>query len=63
MRKLMRIIGKLVAYACAIAAVLGVCCLDGIPEAYLSEYIMLMLGVLGGCVAGVWLYFEADNWA
>lgn len=56
MKRFCRIAGKAISYLCLVGVLFGVCVVDGVPDENLSLFIMILLGLMGGCAAGVYIW-------
>ena len=54
MKRFYRIAGKLIGYLCLFGVLFGVCVLDGVPDENLSLFLLIMIGLCGGCIIPAW---------
>lgn len=56
MKRFYRIAGKLIGYLCLVGVLFGVCVVDGVPDENLSLFLLILLGLGGGCAAGAYIW-------
>lgn len=61
MKRFYRIAGKLLGYLSLAGVLFGICVIDAVPEMYLSLFITILIGLMGGCAAGAYIYKLGDG--
>lgn len=56
MKRFYRIAGKLIGYLCLFGVLFGVCVLDAVPDENLSLFLLILIGLGGGCAAGAYIW-------
>ena len=61
MKRFYRVAGKLIGYPCLVGVLFGVCVLDAVPDENLSLFLLILIGLGGGCAAGVYIWHLGER--
>ena len=61
MKRFYCIAGKLIGYLCLVGVLFGLCVLDAVPQESLSLFLLILLGMGGGCAAGAYIWYLGDR--
>ena len=61
LRRMVRAIGSVLMVAGAAVGLFGVCCVDGVPDEYLNQFLMLLVGQVGVFFGGAFIRSLGDE--
>lgn len=56
MKRFYRIAGKIICYLSLAGVLFGICVLDGVPNENLNLFLLILIALMGGCAAGVYIW-------
>lgn len=61
MNRFYRIAGKSIGYMSLAGVLFGVCVVDGVPDENLSLFLLILIGLCGGCAAGAYIWHLGER--